>query len=143
MSTHIIDLIRMTPDGDLALPDTVKARLRQLLERQPGADAFSVYEKEGALVLVPVRESEEPAYIPTPKEIAEVVAHFRARVRARETAPPSLDDEFIGGLTYKEYFALSEEEEKALWDEVFADEAMEIEDFSEIKVAPDARVPSR
>ena len=56
MSTHIIDLIRMTPDGDLALPETVKARLRQLLERQPGTDAFSVYEEEGALVLVPVRE---------------------------------------------------------------------------------------
>jgi hypothetical protein len=143
MSTHVIDLIRMTPDGDLTLPETVKACLRQLLERQPGADAFSVHEEGGALVLVPVRESEEPAYIPAPEEIAEVVAHFRARMRVREAAPPSLDDEFIGGLTYKEYFALSEEEEKALWDEVFADEAMEIEDFSEIKVAPDARVPSR
>ena len=91
---------------------------------------------------MPVRESEELAYIPTLEEIAEVVAHFRARMRARETAPPSLDDEFIGGLTYREYFALSEEEEKALWDEVFADEAMEIEDFSEVEVAPDARVPS-
>ena len=143
MSTPIVDLIRMTPDGDLALPETVKARLRELLERQPGADAFSVYEEEGALVLVPVRESEEPAYVPTPKEKAEVVADFRSRMRVRETAPPSLDDEFIGGLTYREYFALSEEEEKALWDEVFADEAMEIEDFSEVEVAPDARVPSR
>jgi hypothetical protein len=143
MSTHIIDLIRMTPDGEPTLPETVKARLRQLLERRPGADAFSVYEEEGVLVLVPVRESEEPAYVPAPKEMAEVVAYFRARMRARETAPPSLDDEFIGGLTYKEYFALSEEEEKALWDEVFADEAMEIEDFSEVEVAPDARVPSR
>lgn len=99
MSTHIIDLIRMTPDGDLTLPEAVKARLRQLLERQPGADAFSVYEKGRALVLVPVRESEEPAYAPAPKEIAEVVAYFRARMQARETAPPSLDDEFIGGLT--------------------------------------------
>jgi hypothetical protein len=67
---------------------------------------------------------------------------IRARMRVRETAPPSLDDEFIGGLTYKEYFALSEEEEKALWDKVFADEAMEVENFTEVEVAPDARVPS-
>lgn len=143
MSTYTIDLIRMTPDGELTLPEAVKARLRQLLERQPGADAFSVYEEEGALVLVPVREGEEPPYVPLPEEIAEVVAYFRARMRARETAPPSLDDEFIGGLTYSEYFALSEEEEKALWDDVFADEAMEVEDFTELEVAPDARVPSR
>jgi hypothetical protein len=143
MSTHLIDLIRMTPDGEPTLPEAVKARLRQLLERQPGANAFSVYEEEGVLVLVPVRESEEPAYIPTLEEIAEVVAHFRARTRVREMAPPSLHDEFTGGLTYKEYFALSEEEEKAVWDEVFADEAMEIEDFTEVEVAPDARVPSR
>jgi len=71
-----------------------------------------------------------------------VVAHFRATVRAQETASPSLDDEFIGGLTYREYFALSEEEEKALWDGVFAYEAMEIKDFSEVEVASDARVPS-
>jgi hypothetical protein len=69
-----------------------------------------------------------------------VAAYFRARMRARETAPLSLDDEFIGGLTYSEYFALSEEE-KALWDDVFADEAMEIEDFTELEVAPDACVP--
>lgn len=143
MSTYMIDMVRMTPEGDLTLPETVKARLRRLLEQQPGADAFSVYEEEGVLVLVPVREGEEPAYIPTPKEIAEVVTYFRARMRAQETAPSSLNDEFIGGLTYREYFALSEEEEKMLWDTVFADEAMEIEDFSEAEVASDAHIPPR
>ncbi len=52
------------------------------------------------------------------------------------TAAPSLDEPFIGGLTYREYCALSEAEEKALWDRLFADEEMEIDDFEEVEVQP-------
>jgi len=74
-------------------------------------------------VLVPVRVGERPAYVPTREEVAQMVTSFREQMRVQEAEPPALDEEFIGGLTYRQYYALSDEEEKALWDELFADEA--------------------
>jgi hypothetical protein len=44
---------------------------------------------------------------------------------------PSPDEEFIGGLTYEEYLNLSDDEEKAFWDWLFAEGEMDIEDFEE------------
>lgn len=35
---------------------------------------------------------------------------------------PSLDDEFLDGLTYREYFALSEPAQDAFWDKIFSEE---------------------
>jgi len=85
---------------------------------------------------------ERPAYIPTPQEVVDMVDYFRERIRAQETEPPSLDDEFIGGLTYREYFALSDAEAEALWNELAAD-APRLKDLPEIEVRPDARLPAR
>lgn len=33
MSTHMMDMVRMTPDGDLTLPETVKARLKNVARK--------------------------------------------------------------------------------------------------------------
>ncbi len=83
-----------------------------------------------------------PVFIPTPQEVVDMVDYFRERMRALETEPPSPDGEFVGGLTYREYFALTDAEAEALWDELTAD-APRLEDLPEIEVRPDARLPAR
>ncbi len=72
--------------------------------------------------------------------VAQAISYFQEKARQRAT-PPSLDDVFVGGLTFREYFALPEEEATALWEELAA-EAPELEDLPVIEARPDARVPS-
>jgi len=36
--------------------------------------------------------------------------------------PPSLQDEFLEGLTYQAYFALPEASQDALWERIFAED---------------------
>ena len=43
--------------------------------------------------------------------------YFRAKGKNRQPAP-SLDDTFIGGLTYRQYFSLPDEEADRLWEEL-------------------------
>lgn len=52
--------------------------------------------------------------------LAEAVAYFRDKARRRAT-PPSLEDPFIAGLTYRQYFALPDDEADALWDDLGAE----------------------
>ena len=55
--------------------------------------------------------------------------------------PPLAEaDPFLGGLTVGEYFALPDEDRERIWDE---EHAMEIEDFEEHDVKPNAHVPAR
>lgn len=76
-----------------------------------------------------------------PEEVlAEAITYFRAKADRRLT-PPSLDDPFIGGLTYREYFALSDAEAEALWDKLAA-EAPSLEELPVVEVTPDARLPT-
>ena len=50
-----------------------------------------------------------------------ISTHFRQRMlEMRGGIAPSLEEEFLGGLTYGEYLKLSEEEEKAFWDKLFS-----------------------
>jgi len=67
----------------------------------------------------------------------------RELLTRRRGKPPGADEPFIGGLTYGEYLALSEEEETVFWDELFQKEEMEIDDLKEHDVRSDARVPAR
>ena len=56
--------------------------------------------------------------------------HFRGELLVRRGGKPPVHDEvFIGGLTYGEYLALSEEEEAAFWDRLFTAEEMEVDNF--------------
>jgi hypothetical protein len=73
--------------------------------------------------------------------LAEVVAYFQDKARRRATSP-SLDDPFIAGLTYRQYFALPDDEADALWEELEA-EAPSLEELPVIKVRSDARLPTR
>jgi hypothetical protein len=58
-----------------------------------------------------------------------------------EAYPPLGDDEpFVGELTVSEYFALPEEEQERLWNAEFV---MDIDDFEEHEVHPDAYLPAR
>ncbi len=58
-----------------------------------------------------------------------------------EAYPPLGDDEpFVGGLTVSQYFALPEEEQERLWNAEFA---MDIDDFEEHEVRPNAYIPAR
>jgi hypothetical protein len=52
--------------------------------------------------------------------LAEAVAYFQDKARRRATLP-SLDDPFIAGLTYRQYFALPDDEADALWEELEAE----------------------
>lgn len=91
-------------------------------------------------------------------ELAQVVTlmpelHSVAAATPRESTPdywrrvlreerggyqPTLDGDFLEGMTYRQYFALPETEQDALWDRVFGTAAWEIEDFEEVDVRDDS-----
>ncbi len=77
----------------------------------------------------------------------EAIEHFRqVLTHKRDGSPLVLDEPFLGGLTYREYLALSPEEEDALWERLFAEaeEALKgSEEWGEADVRPDARLPTR
>jgi len=52
-------------------------------------------------------------------------------------APPA-DQPYFGGVTWREYQALSDEERQALWDKLYAEFDMEIEAVEEQDVRSDA-----
>ena len=52
-------------------------------------------------------------------------------------APPS-DQPYFGGMTWREYQALSDEERQALWDKLYAEFDVEIEAIEEHNVRSDA-----
>ena len=57
-----------------------------------------------------------------------------------EYPPLTEADPFLGGLTIRDYFALPDEERERIWNE---EHAMEIEDFEEHDVKPNAHVSAR
>jgi hypothetical protein len=54
-------------------------------------------------------------------------------------APPA-DQPYFGGITWEEYQALSDEQRRAIWDRVYAEFDVAIEDVEERDVRPDALV---
>ncbi|MBM4460174.1 MAG: hypothetical protein FJ011_20825 [Chloroflexi bacterium] len=53
----------------------------------------------------------------------EAIAYYRrAAVDLTGGKPPSLQDEFLEGLTYQAYFALPEASQDALWERIFAED---------------------
>ena len=73
--------------------------------------------------------------------IREAVAWIQEQAAAWPRLP-SLDASFIGGLTYRECFALSDEEAQALWERL-ADEMPDSDDAPIVEVGPNTRVPAR
>jgi len=54
-------------------------------------------------------------------------------------APPA-DQPYFGGVTWREYQALSDEQRQTLWDKVYAEFDVAIEDVEERDVRPDALI---
>ena len=109
------------------------------------AEVINLFTREEIVQLVSiVPRLREIQVIPELSEDVSAVEHFRSELLARRGGKPPVHDEtFIGGLTYEEYLALSEEEAAAVWDRLFAEEEMEADNFEEHDVKPDARVPAR
>ncbi len=118
---------------------TVPQRVRKV------AEVLRLFTREELVQLVSlVPQIREVQPLPEMEEAASAAEYFRRELLTRRGGePPSLDEAFIGGLTYGEYLALSEEEETAFWDRLFTQEKMEIDDFEEHDVKPDARIPAR
>ncbi len=99
---------------------------------------FSREELAQLVSLVPELQTIKPAELPA------AIEHVRQAVLSlRGGVPLSPDEEFIGGLTYEQYLTLSEEEEDALWERIFAEEEVDLTDMEEHDVRPDAYVPAR
>lgn len=76
-----------------------------------------------------------------PDDDERLIAHFRQLgVEQRGGCSASPDDPFLGGLTYAQYFALSAAEQDALWEQVFAETAIDMETLPEVDVAADANL---
>ena len=123
------------------MSETVTTIPRRVEQMAHILQRFSREELAQLIVLVPDLKEVEPAGIP---EGETAVTYFRRlATEMRGDIAPSPHDQFIEGLTYEQYFALSEEEEEALWDRLFAEGDMDIEDFEEHEVKPAAYIPAR
>jgi hypothetical protein len=109
---------------------------------------MSAEEKRYLVYLVPELREVKPLKPPEqplrPSE--EFLAQLRQEIlEARGGVPPSDDEPFIGGLTRGEFYRLPEEEQEAIWDEVWAQAEAEVEksieaDYREHPVKPDALI---
>ena len=76
-------------------------------------------------------------------DVESVTAHFRQRALGlRGGQQVKLDDPFLGGLTYAQYFDLSAEEQDAFWEQIFA-EVDDMEAMHEVDIIPDADLSAR
>lgn len=109
---------------------------------------MSAEEKRYLVYLVPELREVEPLKPPEQplrpsKEFLEQLQ--QEMLKARGGVPPSDDEPFIGGLTRGEFYRLPEEEQEAIWDEVWAQAEAEAEEETEVNyrerpVKPDALV---
>ena len=99
--------------------------------------SFTVEELAQLVSLVPRIQKVNPA-----EKIGEpVTEYFRRELQIRRGGKPlAMDEPFIAGLTYREYLSLSKEAETIFWDELFAEEMMEIDNFEEYDVKPNAHI---
>ncbi|MBM3237697.1 hypothetical protein FJZ31_15520 [Candidatus Poribacteria bacterium] len=109
------------------------------------AEVINLFTREEIVQLVSiVPRLREIQVIPELPEYVSAVEYFRDELLVRRGGEALVHDKaFIGGLTYGEYLALSEEEEIAFWDRLFAEDEMEVDNFEEHDVKPDARVPAQ
>ncbi|MBM4460172.1 MAG: hypothetical protein FJ011_20815 [Chloroflexi bacterium] len=74
----------------------------------------------------------------------EAIAYYRrAAMDLTGGKLPSLQDEFLEGLTYQAYFALPEASQDALWERIFAEEKTGPYDLEEHDARSGARVAAR
>ena len=88
---------------------------------------------------VPVEE-----VAPSQRDPGELRTWYTAKVKEVGPGYRTMQDNdpFLDGLTVGEYFALTDEEQKALWDRLYTEELDRFEDMEELDVPPEA-VPAR
>jgi hypothetical protein len=101
---------------------------------------FSPEERVQLLELVPGLQEAETTSVLRESTMNYYITGLSAQ---REEAPMDLDAQFLGGLTYGDYLALSEREENAFWNDIFAEDVMDIDDYEEYDVNRNAYIPSR
>jgi hypothetical protein len=87
--------------------------------------------------LVPELKRVEPERVAHEEQAA--VAYFRQAVGSL----PSLQDEFIDGLSYAAYFALPAAEQDAIWERIFVEDPTGAHDLKEHNAQPNTRVAAR
>lgn len=111
--------VTVDKQGKVGLPEDVLKESHI----QPGSQLV-VLAHEGKIVLLDKerfrQQVEQPAQ--------EVLAQFRRSIASAPQAP------FLGGLTFEEYAALSEEEETALWERLSAEAEKELRHVKESDV---------
>jgi hypothetical protein len=94
-------------------------------------------EREQPKELLPELQRPPETKLPVDKgELRDYMQQELAKVGG-EYLPLTEADPFLGGLTVREYFALPDEDRERIWNE---EPAMEIEDFEEHDVRPNAHV---
>jgi len=78
-----------------------------------------------------------------PERVAREERAAIAYLRQAAGALPSLQDEFINGMSYEVYFALPAAQQDAIWDRIFAEAPTGTHDLKEHNARPNARVAAR
>ncbi len=118
---------------------TIPGYVRQLAEV---VRRLSPEEMRQLVALVP--ELERVRSSQAIEEERQAAAYFReAALELIEGKLPTLQDEFIEGLSYEEYFKLPEAEQAALWERIFAEDETGPHPLEEHDVRPGARVAAR
>jgi hypothetical protein len=101
---------------------------------------LSQKEREQLKALVPeLQRPPETKLLIDKGEVRDYIQQELAKV-GNEYPPLAEADPFLGGITIRDYFALPDEDRERIWNE---EQAMEIEDFEEHDVKPNAYVPAR
>ena len=87
--------------------------------------------------LVPELKRIEPERVAREEQVA--LAYFRQAAGSL----PSLQDEFIDGLSYAAYFALPAAEQDTIWEHIFAEDLTGAHNLKEHNARPNARVAAR
>ena len=125
----------MTVSREMRVPPYVQ-RLSQVLRR------LTPVELNQLVRLVP--ELQRAGSAETLETEQEAIAYFRrAAIDLTGGKLPSVQDEFLEGMTYRSYFALPEASQDALWERILAEEKTGPYDLEEHDARPGARVAAR
>lgn len=122
------------------MPDMPTPRVQQMAQQ---IQQLTPQEIGQLLKLAPAlrraRPTEKPAYQMNQQAIRDYIQQEVTALGSEYRAMQDTDP-FIGGLSVREYFALSDAEQERLWDE---QHVMEIDDFEERDVRPNAQISAR
>jgi len=114
----------------------------QLLRQADLGERLRVVVEKGEIRILPAVAISSQLPYDTPADEAQLIlkqVHEEAVALYGGQAPPD-DQPYFGDMTWQEYRALSEKERQALWDRLYAEFDVNIDDVEEHNVRPDALV---